>query len=113
MTVYITTLETLDLTATEQERQLFERDVCGIPADRRDEALRCWLIARRISCQFRINPNWQAWGGKSDAQIVEMLNQKIGQQKRSAGGKAAKKALEVKYGIEAADRIIAAKKASR
>lgn len=113
MTTYITTLETLDLTATEQEQQWFERDARSIPANRRDEALRCWLIARRISFQFHINANWQAWGGKSDAQIVELLNQRIGQQKRSAGGKAAKKALEAKYGIEAADRIIADKKAGR
>jgi hypothetical protein len=113
MATYITTLDSLDLTATEQEQQWFERDARMIPASRRDEALRCWLIARRISAQFHINPNWQAWGGKSDAQIVEMLNQKIGQQKRSAGGKAAKKALEAKYGIEAADRIIASKKAGR
>lgn len=113
MAAYITTLEAFDLNATEQERQQFERDARGVAANRRDEALRCWIIARRVSFQCGINANWQQLGGKSDAQIVELLNQKIGQQKRSAGGKAAKKALEAKYGIEAADRIIADKKAGR
>lgn len=113
MTTYISTLETLNLTATEKERVWFEQDARNVPANRREEALRCWLIARRIGEQFHIHANWQAWGGKSDTQIVELLNQRIGQHKRSAGGKAAKKALETKYGIEAADQIIMHKKAGR
>ena len=111
--MYITTLEIFDLNATDQEQAQFDRDARGIPVNRRDAALRCWLIARRIGFLFHINANWKVWGGKSDAQIVEMLNQQIGQQKRSAGGKAAKKALEARYGIEAAGRIIASKKVGR
>lgn len=113
MATYITTLETFNLIATDNELVQFERDARGVPANRRDEALRCWLIARRVSFQCGINANWQQLGSKSDAQIIELLNQKIGQQKRSAGGKAAKKTLVAKYGSDAADRIIADKKAGR
>lgn len=113
MATYITTLDTLDLTATEREREQFDRDARGVPASRRDEALRCWLIAKRVGAQYHINVNWQQLGGKSDAQIVALLDARIGQHKRCAGGKAAQKALEAKYGIETADRIIANKKVRR
>lgn len=113
MTTYITSLDTFDLTATEREMEQFERDARAVPASRRDEALRCWLIGKRTGAQEHININWQQLGGKSDAQIVALLNDRIGQHRRSAGGKAAQKALEKKYGIETADRIIANKKAGR
>lgn len=102
MATYVTTLDSLNLTATEQELQQFEREARAIPAARRDEALRCWLIAKRIGAQYHLNINWQQLGGKGDAQIVAMLDARVAQHQRSAGARALKR----RYGEDAAADII-------
>ena len=115
MTTYVTTetITGLSLELTEREAAWFAQDARSVPAGRLDEARRCWTIARRLGAQFSVNVDWRALGGKSDAQIAAFVDGKVAQHKRSAGGKAGKKALEAKYGPEAADRIIASKRADR
>lgn len=109
MATYITTLEDLDLTATEREMQQFSRDAAMVPAARREEALRCWLIAKRVGAQYHLNIQWQALGGKTDAQIVALLDGRVRQHQQSAGARA----LKSKYGEDVAADIIRNKKAGR
>lgn len=113
MATYITpeTLATLDLTPGPYDENDFDRDTqyLGIPAARRAEAFRCWLIAKRVGAMYHLNIQWQALGGKSDAQIAEILNARVAQHQRSAGARELKR----KYGQEAARRIINKHRASR
>jgi hypothetical protein len=111
MATYVTTeiLAALDLTATEREMQQFARDAQFVPAARRDEALRCWLIARRIGAEWHLNIQWQALGGKNDAEIAAILDARVRQHQQSAGARALKR----KYGEDAAADIIRSKRGQR
>lgn len=112
---YITTetIAALNLELNEREAAQFAAATRGVPAGRMDEARRCYAIALRIGFQFPVNINWQQLGGKSDEQIAALIDAKVSQAKRSAGGKAGKAALEARYGIDAADRIVSRAKGRR
>jgi hypothetical protein len=113
MTITADTIAALNLSLNEREAQQFAQLARGVPADRMDEARRCYAIALRISFSYPVNINWQQLGGKTDEQIAALVDARVAQAKRSAGGKAAKRALEQKYGHEAAERIISEKKGGR
>lgn len=107
MTTYITTetLTTIDLTDTNMSRRDIENRESAlrfVPEARRDEALRCYMIAYRIGAMYHLNINWQQLGGMNDARMAETLNARVAQHQRSAGARA----LKSKYGEETAKNII-------
>lgn len=106
MATYITaeTLTAIDLTDTNMSRRDLENResaLRAVPESRRDEAHRCYMIAYRIGGQYHLNINWQLLGGKSDAQMVEILDARVAQHQRSRGAKA----LANKCGVETARKI--------
>lgn len=105
MTTYYTSIEAMDLTATDADVRAFEEVSARIPEDRRAEAMRAFMIATVAGRTYHCSVRWEALGGKSDAEILETVNATVTRHMARNGVRA----LKDKYGEEAAARIVKAK----